>query len=61
MYYVVRKDEALDQYHAKFLLQKKARKYAISLKETFGHNYDVIRVEKTWTTQTLDEAIQEPA
>lgn len=57
MFYVVRKSERLDQYHAKFHRQHEAREYAESLKATYGHNYDVIKVATVWTTQTLEEAV----
>ena len=57
MYYVVRKDQSLDQYHTRYHRQQEARKYAESLKATYGHDYDVIKVETVWTTQTLAEAL----
>lgn len=58
MFYVVRKGESIDQYHAKYHKQSDARDYALDLKETLGHNYDVIHVFTVWTTQTLDEAMK---
>lgn len=58
MFYVVKKGESIDQYHAKYHNQHAARDYALSLKETLGHNYDVIHVSTVWTTQTLDEAMK---
>ena len=57
MYYVTKKGEGLLNYHSRFDRQDKAREYAESLKATYGHNYDVIKVETVWTTQTLEEAI----
>lgn len=57
MYYVVRKYQSLDQYHARYESQKQAREYAESLKATYGHEYDVIKVETVWTTQTLADAL----
>jgi hypothetical protein len=61
MFYVVRKGEGLDTYHSSFHSEAAARNYAENLKATFGHKYDVVKVETTWTTQTLDEAMREPA
>ena len=61
MFYVVRKGEGLDKYHASFHSEAAARNYAENLKSTFGRNYDVVKVETTWTTQTLDEAMREPS
>ena len=58
MYYVVRKGEPLDQYHARYHRESEAREYAEELKKTFTHNYDVIKVATVWTTQTLDEAMR---
>jgi hypothetical protein len=58
VFYVVRKNESLDQYHAKYHRESDAREYAENLKKTFGHNYDVIKVATVWTTQTLDEAMR---
>lgn len=61
MFYVVRKGWNVDKYHASFHSETPARNYAENLKSTFGHNYDVVKVETTWTTQTLDEAMRVPA
>lgn len=58
MYYVVKKNEELVDYHAKFHRESEAREYAENLKEMFGHNYDIIKVATVWTTQTLDEAMR---
>lgn len=58
MYYVVRKGEGLDMYHARYHRKIEAREYAKYLKATYGHNYDVIKVATVWTTQTLDEAMR---
>jgi hypothetical protein len=58
MYYVVRNNLSLDQYHARFNDQTQAREYAENLKATYGHEYDVIKVETVWTTQTLEDAIK---
>lgn len=58
MFYVVKKGAGLDQYHSAFHKQSEAREYAENLKNTFGHNYDVIHVSTVWTTQTLDEAMR---
>lgn len=54
MYYVVRKHENIMHYHARFVKEVKAREYAEGLKRDFGHNYDVIKLETVWTTQTLE-------
>lgn len=58
MFYVVKKGEQLDQWHARYHRQSEAREYAEGLKNTLGHNYDVIKIETVWTTQTLDEAMR---
>lgn len=59
MYYVIRKDEKdLTYYHAKFHDQTPARVYAENLKAYLGHQYDVIKVETVYTTQTLAEAME---
>jgi ribosomal protein S17E len=57
MFYVVRKEKPITEYHARFHSETPARSYAENLKATFGHNYDVIKMSTTWTTQTLEEAI----
>lgn len=57
MFYVTRKGEGLINYHARYQRQQEARKYAESLKATYGHEYDVIKVETVWTTQTLADAL----
>jgi hypothetical protein len=57
MYYVTRKDHGIINYHARYESQKQAREYAESLKATYGHEYDVIKVETVWTTQTLAQAL----
>lgn len=59
MYYVTKEGEGLLNYHARFDRQNRAREYAKNLKAIHGHNYDVIKVETVWTTQTLEEAISE--
>jgi hypothetical protein len=58
MFYVVRKGWNVDKYHASFHSETPARNYAENLKSTFGHNYDVVKVETTWTTQTLGEVME---
>jgi hypothetical protein len=60
MYYVTRKGEGILNFHARFNDEAPARNYAENLKATYGHNYDVIQVITTWTTQTLDEAMKVP-
>ena len=59
MFYVVKRGEGLfNKYHAAFHDQSPARNYAENLKAYLGHNYDVVKVETVWTTQTLDEAMR---
>jgi hypothetical protein len=61
MYYVVRKEEDISSYHYIFIGEdayKKAKASAKNLKHYLGHDYDVIKVETVWTTQTLDEAMR---
>lgn len=58
MYYVVKKGEGLDKYIASYHDQTPARAYAENLKAYLGHNYDVVKVETVWTTQTLEEAMR---
>jgi hypothetical protein len=59
MYYVIRKGEQdLTYYHARFHDQTPARDYAENLKACLDRDYDVIKVETVWTTQTLDEAMR---
>jgi hypothetical protein len=59
MYYVVKKGDSIDQYHACFYSEAAARELAVNLKASLGHNYDIIKPSTTWTTQTLDEAMEE--
>lgn len=58
MYYVVRKNKDLNQWHSRYHREGDAREQAEDLKKTFGHNYDVIKVATVWTTQTLEEAMK---
>ena len=61
MYYVVKKDTDLSDYHYIFSGEnafKKAKVSAEKLKFCFGHDYNVIKVETVWTTLTLDEAMR---
>jgi hypothetical protein len=57
MYYVIRKNEGLSQWHSRYDEQSKAREHAEHLKKTFRHDYDVIKVATVWTTQTIEEAM----
>ena len=59
MYYVIRKGEKLEDYHSKFTDENQARDYAEGLRKTFGHHYDVVKVETVWTTTTLHELMQD--
>lgn len=61
MFYVVRRGEGLDKYHASFHSETPARNYAENLKASLGHNYDVVKVETVWTTQTLADLKAEGA
>jgi len=58
MYYIVKKGEDLDKYIETWELLGRAKQKADMLKSLFGHNYDVIKVEVVWTTQTLYEAMK---
>jgi len=59
MYYVVKKGEGIDKYHAAFHDEAAARNLAVNLKASLGHNYDIIKLSTVWTTQTLAEAMEE--
>ena len=50
MFYVVRKGEGLDMYHASFASLTAAVSYANNLTASFGHFYNIIRTETAWTT-----------
>lgn len=56
MYYVVPKDRSVIKSRKSFETMHEATKYALKLKEEEGVNFDVIRIERAWTTQTFDEA-----
>jgi hypothetical protein len=58
MYYIVKKGEGLDKYIETWELLGRAKQKADMLKSLLGHNYDVIKVEVVWTTQTLYEAMK---
>lgn len=59
MFYVVREGEGLDMYHARFLSLPEAKEYALNLKATYGHVYEIVRVETVLTTKTLAERSKE--
>jgi hypothetical protein len=59
MYYVVRKGENIINYHARFYKVEQAKVYAEELKKSFSHNYDILKLETVWTTQTLAEIMEE--
>lgn len=61
MFYVVRKGEPLESYYSSFGNFEKAKEYADQLKFSFGHQYDVIKMETVWTTQTLEELRKQEA
>lgn len=58
MHYVVRKGVGIQNYHATFHSELAAREYAENLKSSFGHNYDVLKLETVYTTQELHEAMR---
>lgn len=53
MFYVVRQGEPLENYHSAFTSFEQAVEYANQLKHTLGHQYNIIKAEAVWTTQTL--------
>ena len=55
MYYVVPKDRSIIKSLKTFESIYDARVFADKTKSETGENYDVIRMERVWTTQTLDE------
>jgi len=62
MYYVMRAGDTLDNYHYIFSgedAQIKAMKAALNLKHMYGHQYEVVKVETVWHTQTLAELLEE--
>ena len=62
LYYVVKKNDDLSNYHYIFSGEhafKKAKTCAENLKLNFGHQYEVIKVETVWHTQTLAEIMEE--
>ncbi len=56
MYYVTPKDCSIARSVGKLETLYEARKSAEALKAQTGANYDIVSVERVWTTQTLDEA-----
>ena len=56
MYYVVPKDRSIIKSLKTFETLYEARQFAEATKAQTGENYDLIRMERVWTTQTLDEA-----
>lgn len=61
MYYVVKKDDDLSNYHYVFvgeLALNKAKESACNLKAFLMHDYEVIKVETVWTTETLEEEMK---
>jgi hypothetical protein len=57
MYYVVRKGEDINMYHEVVASFEKAKEKAEKYKSLFGHEYDVIKMETVYTTQTLANII----
>ena len=56
MFYIVPKDRSIIKNLAAFETLPLAKASALGLKEHTGDNFDIIRHERVWTTQTLDEA-----
>jgi hypothetical protein len=56
MYYVVPKDQSIARSVGKLETLYEARKSAEAIKAQTGNNYDIIRMERVYTTQTFDEA-----
>jgi hypothetical protein len=56
MYYVVPKDRSIIKSLKTFETLYVARRFAENMKAETGENYDVVRMDRVWTTQTLDEA-----
>jgi len=56
MYYVVPKDRSIIKSLKSFECLYEARQFADATKSETGENYDVIRMDRVWTTQTFDEA-----
>ena len=59
MYHVLRKGADLNSYHAKYESLQLAQEYAQGLKATYGHNYEIIKVETVWTTTTMADLLAE--
>jgi len=59
MYYVVRSNEGLENYHWAFEDISQAKEAALRLKNMFHHEYAIIKVESVWTTQTLADIMEE--
>ena len=58
MYYVVREGQSIENYHARYHEQTPAVEYAMNLKASLGHNYNIVKVETVLTTRTLAERWQ---
>ena len=50
MFYVVRRGEGLDMYHASFADLAAAINYADNLTASLGHAYKIMKVEDVWMT-----------
>lgn len=50
MFYVVRKGEGLDMYHASFANLVAAVNFADNLTASLGHAYKIMKVEEVWMT-----------
>jgi hypothetical protein len=57
MYYIVEKDShTLNTNNLGFHFLHNAKDFAEDLKNEHGKQYDIVRVETVYTTQTFDEA-----
>lgn len=52
MYYVSKAGEGVINFLTRFNDEASARDYATRLHATFGHKYEVIKVEVVWATKT---------
>lgn len=58
MYYVVPKDRSIMKQQRSFELLRDAKLYALQARENTGENFDIICMERVWTTQTLGELMK---
>lgn len=58
MYYVVPKGRSIMKQQRSFELLRDAKLYALQARENTGENFDIICMERVWTTQTLGELMK---